>query len=129
MQTEAGALGARGESVASDALVRRGYRIIERNCRSRWGELDLVAYDGDTLVFVEVKARRSPQFGDPAYAVDRRKQTRLIRLAERYLLRRRLGEPPCRFDVVLVEERAVLPPRVEVITNAFDASTGGWRPC
>jgi len=81
-------------------LVRLGYRIIERNCRSRWGELDLVAYDGDTLVFVEVKARRSLEFGEPAYAVDRRKQSRLIRLAERYLSRRRLGEPTCRFDVV-----------------------------
>jgi putative endonuclease len=129
MRSEAGALGARGEHVASDVLVRRGYRIIERNCRSRWGELDLVAYDGDTLVFVEVKARRSSQYGEPAYAVDRRKQTRLIRLAERYLSRRRLGEPPCRFDVVLVEERAMLPPRVEVIANAFDASAGERRPC
>jgi putative endonuclease len=69
-----------------------------------------------------VKARRAPQFGDPAYAVDRRKQARLIRLAERYLSRRRLGEPSCRFDVVLVDERPILPPRVEVVTNAFDAS-------
>jgi putative endonuclease len=122
MRTDSGALGARGEDVASAALTRRGYRIIERNCRSRWGELDLVAYDGETLVFVEVKARRAPQFGDPAYAVDRRKQARLIRLAERYLSRRRLGEPSCRFDVVLVDERPILPPRVEVVTNAFDAS-------
>lgn len=112
----------RGEAVASDALVRRGYRIVERNCRSRWGELDVVAYDGDTLVFVEVKARRAVQFGDPAYAVDRRKQQRIVRLAQRYLARRRLGEPLCRFDIVVIDERAAWTPRVEVITNAFDAS-------
>jgi putative endonuclease len=121
MATEAGALGLRGESVAADVLTRRGYRIVERNCRSRWGELDVVAYDGETLVFVEVKARRAAQFGDPAYAVDRRKQARLVQLAERYLARRRLGEPPCRFDVVLVDERPARAPQVEVITNAFDA--------
>ncbi len=112
----------RGEAAASDALIRRGYRIVERNVRSRWGELDVVAYDGDTLVFVEVKARRSAQFGDPAYAVDREKQRRIVRLAQRYLSRRRLGEPLCRFDIVVVDERAAWTPRVEVITNAFDAS-------
>lgn len=119
---EANTFAQRGEAVASDALVRQGYRIVERNCRSRWGELDVVAYDGDTLVFIEVKARRAMQFGDPAYAVDRRKQRRIVRLAQRYLSRRRLGEPPCRFDIVVVDERATWTPRVEVIANAFDAS-------
>jgi putative endonuclease len=128
MATEAGALGLRGEAVAAEVLTRRGYRIVERNCRSRWGELDVVAYDGETLVFVEVKARRDARFGDLAYAVDRRKQARLIRLAERYLVRRRLGEPPCRFDVVLIDERPARAPQVEVITNAFDAESREWRP-
>jgi putative endonuclease len=128
MATEAGALGLHGETVATEVLIRRGYRIVERNCRSRWGELDVVAYDGETLVFVEVKARRAARFGDPAYAVDRRKQERLIRLAERYLARRRLGEPPCRFDVVLVDERPARAPQVEVIANAFDAGIREWRP-
>ena len=122
MRGEAGAFARRGEAIASDALVRLGYRIVERNCRSRWGELDVVAYDGDTLVFVEVKARRGMQFGDPASAVDGRKQRRIVRLAQRYLSRRRLGEPPCRFDIVVIDERAAWMPRVEVITNAFDAS-------
>ena len=122
MSTDTGAFGAHGEAIASAALARRGYRIVERNYRSRWGELDVVAYDGDTLVFVEVKARRGAQFGDPAFAVDRRKQRRLVRLAQQYLSRRRLGEPLCRFDIVVVDERPEGPPRVEVITNAFDAS-------
>jgi putative endonuclease len=122
MTGEQGAFARRGEAIASDELVRLGYRIVERNCRSRWGELDVVAYDGDTLVFVEVKARRAMRFGDPAYAVDGRKQRRIVRLAQRYLSRRRLGEPPCRFDIVVVDERAAWTPRVEVITNAFDAS-------
>ena len=124
MSTDTGAFGAHGEAVASAALARRGYRIVERNYRSRWGELDVVAYDGDTLVFVEVKARRGAQFGDPAFAVDRRKQRRLVRLAQQYLSRRRLGEPLCRFDIVVVDERSEGPPRVDVITNAFDASCG-----
>jgi putative endonuclease len=96
VSTDTSAFGAHGEAVASAALARRGYRIVERNYRSRWGELDVVAYDGDTLVFVEVKARRGAQFGDPAFAVDRRKQRRLVRLAQQYLSRRRLGEPLCR---------------------------------
>lgn len=122
MANETNTFARRGEAAASDALIRRGYRIVERNCRSRWGELDVVAYDGDTLVFVEVKARRTEQFGDPAYAVDREKQQRIVRLAQRYLSRRRLGEPLCRFDIVVVDERAAWTPRVEVITNAFDAS-------
>lgn len=122
MASEQGAFAQRGEAVASDALLRLGYRIVERNCRSRWGELDVVAYDGDTLVFVEVKARRAVRFGDPAYAVDGRKQRRIVRLAQRYLSRRRLGEPPCRFDIVVIDERSAWTPRVEVITNAFDAT-------
>jgi putative endonuclease len=116
------AFGAHGEAVASAVLARRGYRIVERNCRSRWGELDLVAYDGTTLVFVEVKARRGTRFGEPIYAVDAQKQRRLVRLAQHYLSRRRLGEPLCRFDIVIVDERPEGPPRVEVIINAFDAS-------
>jgi putative endonuclease len=127
MATEAGTFGQRGETVAAEVLTRRGYRIVERNCRSRWGELDVIAYDGETLVFVEVKARRDARFGDLAYAVDRRKQVRLIRLAERYLVRRRLGEPPCRFDVVLIDERPARAPQVEVIINAFDAGSREWR--
>ncbi|MBI3608723.1 MAG: YraN family protein [Nitrospirae bacterium] len=121
MPSETGAFGAHGEAVASTVLAKRGYRIVERNVRSRWGELDMVAYDGTTLVFVEVKARRGARFGEPAYAVDRRKQRRLVRLAQQYLVRRKLGEPLCRFDIVIVDERPD-GPWVEVIPNAFDAS-------
>ena len=121
MPSEAGVFGAHGEAIASMVLAKRGYRIVERNFRSRWGELDVVAYDGATLVFVEVKARRGARFGEPAYAVDRRKQRRLVRLAQQYLVRRKLGEPLCRFDIVVVDERPG-GPWVEVIANAFDAS-------
>ena len=124
MTDERAAFGAYGEAAASKELIRRGYRIVERNCRSRWGELDVVAYDGETLVFVEVKARRGAQFGDPASAVDQRKQQRLVRLAQRYLAHRRLGEPLCRFDIVVVDQRDRGRSRVEIISNAFDASCG-----
>jgi len=81
----------------------------------------VVAYDGTTPVFVEVKARRAAGFGEPPYAVDRGKQRRLVRLAQQYLVRRKLGEPLCRFDIVVVDERPG-GPWVEVIANAFDAS-------
>lgn len=114
--------------MAAQVLARKGYRIVERNYRSRWGELDVVAYDGPTLVFVEVKARRGAQFGEPVYAVDPRKQARLIRLAQHYLMTRRLGEPLCRFDIVVVDERVSGAARVEIIVNAFDASSGPMNP-
>jgi len=96
------ALGVLGEEAAARFLARRGFTILERNLRSRWGELDLVARDGHTVVFVEVKARREGAGDPPQAAVDARKQARLARLALAYLARRRLGEPPCRFDVVAV---------------------------
>lgn len=96
------ALGDRGEEAAARFLAGRGFTILERNLRSRWGELDLVARDGPTVVFVEVKARREGAGDPPQAAVDARKQARLARLALAYLGRRRLGETPCRFDVVAV---------------------------
>ena len=112
--------GKRGEDLACSELERLGYEIVARRYRVRSGELDIVARDGPTLVFVEVKARADREFGDAAEAVTPMKQRKLIGLAEEYLMRHHLQDCPCRFDVVAIHLDAVAP-AIEVIQNAFDA--------
>ncbi|MHB8764523.1 MAG: YraN family protein, partial [Deferrisomatales bacterium] len=91
-----------GEDLAARHLRSLGYRILERNYRCPLGEIDCVAVEGRTLVFLEVKTRRSARYGGPLEAVDRSKRRRLTRLARHYLMEKRLGEVPQRFDVVAV---------------------------
>jgi len=113
-----------GEAVAARFLEGRGWRVVARNVTSRLGEIDLVARDGATLVFVEVKSRGPLALEPPQAAVDGRKQARLARLALQYLARRRLRGVACRFDVVAVTldpEGGV--PRVEHFPNAFAPDT------
>ena len=115
-------LGELGETLACDELRRRGYAILERRYRTRYGEIDIVARHGDVLVFVEVKARAGDAFGTGAEAVTEYKQRRVARMAADFLARRRLHDRPCRFDVVSVAvggERA----RIEVIPGAFYESS------
>jgi putative endonuclease len=88
--------------LAARYLAGLGYRILEQGRRLRAGELDLVALDGRTVVFVEVKTRRATDRGAPADAVDRRKQIRVTRAAAAYLKRHRLLDQPARFDVVAI---------------------------
>src|SRR6516164_1246382 len=109
------------EREAERALAARSYRIIERNFRTREGEVDLIARDGDVLCFVEVKGRASRAFGSPAEAVTLEKQRRITRAAAAYLLRFR-GEPPtCRFDVVGIDAAAADPEsRVTILRGAFE---------
>ena len=95
-------LGQRGERAAERYLRRLGYKIVARRERGPLGELDLVAVDGRTVVFVEVKTRRSHDAGHPAEAVGAEKQRRLTRLALAYLKRHDLLEYTARFDVVAV---------------------------
>src|SRR2546428_9757385 len=87
-------LGAEGERVASRFLEARGYRILERNYRTRRGEIDLIAEDGRMLMFVEVKVRLDDRFGGPAAAITRAKHARLARLAQQYLVLRRGCDRP-----------------------------------
>ncbi|MBI3013814.1 MAG: YraN family protein [Candidatus Tectomicrobia bacterium] len=103
------------------ALARRGYRIVERNYRCRWGEIDIIARDGETLVFVEVKAKRSGDFLPPTFAVTSRKQRTLVKVATDYLIRKKLFQTPCRFDVVSVIWPAGGEPKWEIIAGAFEA--------
>jgi putative endonuclease len=112
-------LGRRGEELA-DAFVRAlGYRIVARNFRCRAGEIDLVALDGDTIVFVEVRSRSGSRLGTPLESVDGRKQGRVARVARYFLAAHGWHERAARFDVVGVRfDRE--PPAVEHVRAAFD---------
>jgi putative endonuclease len=109
-----------GEALAALFLRVKGYRIEARNWRCALGELDIVARQGGTLVFVEVKTRRGASAGRPEEAVTATKQQRLVRLAQAYLLARRTPDAPCRFDVIAVE-RARFGPRIRHLRAAFRA--------
>ena len=97
------ATGNRGEDLAAAFLEKRGWTILGRNVRTARGELDLVARDADTLVFVEVRTRRGNAFGSPEESVTPRKQQKLVELAESYLETQPSANIPCRIDVVVVE--------------------------
>ena len=114
------AFGQVSETEAERFLRRKGYRILARNVRSPGGELDLVAESEGVLVFVEVKGRRTSTYGDAAYAVNERKQARLVRLAASYLSKHRIRDRLCRFDVVLCHGDADSPVAIEHVENAFE---------
>jgi len=115
-------LGQRGERAGARFLRRAGYKIVARGERGRLGEIDLVAVDGRTVVFVEVKTRRSHDAGHPAEAVGPDKQQRLTRLALAYLKRHDLLECRARFDVLAITwPQGTRRPKIEHIRNAFEA--------
>ena len=117
MQTRA--KGAAGEELAANFLTQQGYRILERNYRFERCEIDLVAQDGNELVFVEVKARHSEKFGSPEESVTDEKEERLKKAAEGYLVERGIENQPCRFDVVAITF-AGGKPHIRLIQNVFD---------
>ena len=102
-------MGQRGEKVAQSFLAEKGYKILHVNWRNRKAEIDIIAMDGDTLVFVEVKTRRSNLYGDPENAVNFKKQRRLIHAANAYVSKYRI-ENDARFDIVsvLIEKNATV---------------------
>jgi putative endonuclease len=111
-------LGRRGERAAEKYLRRNGYRIVKRNFRAAGAEIDLVAMDGEVLVFVEVKTRRGLDAGAPEEAVDERKQRQIRRAAEIFATRYREDEIEMRFDIVAIDasgERL----EIELLRNAF----------
>ena len=95
--------GKAGEDLAARFLERNGFKIIDRNYRFERGEIDLIAEEGDELVFVEVKARRSTIFGSPEDAVTEKKQEQVHAIADGYLFEHDIDNRPCRFDVVAIE--------------------------
>jgi putative endonuclease len=112
-------LGSRGEHIAAAYLTDAGLRVLDRNWRCREGELDIVARDGDALVFCEVKTRRGTGFGHPAEAVTPRKQRRLRLLAQRWLAAHDEHAPDLRFDVVGVLVPPAGLPKVKHLPAAF----------
>ena len=111
-------LGLAGEDLAVQTLQKQGYRIIARNYVTPLGEIDVIARQGEFLVFIEVKTRRSPRFGEAREALSPAKQARLQKLAAFYLKQNRLGPVQVRFDVVAIDFTPG-EPRVEIIPGAF----------
>jgi putative endonuclease len=112
--------GKRGEDLACEELQRLGYAILDRRFRTRCGELDIVARDGNVIVFVEVKARSSGNFGAPGESVTWKKRQQLGRMAASYLFVKHLHGAPCRFDVVAVTKNSSDELTVEVLRHAFE---------
>ncbi len=123
MQTVATAqdTGKLGEDLACQALERRGYVILARRYRTRFGEIDIVADEAGTVVFVEVKARRSAEFGTAAESVPGWKQRRLAAMALDYLAWADRLNDRCRFDVVAIDGIGTDRIDLKVIANAFPA--------
>ena len=109
-------LGGEAEQLAAAFLQQQGMKLVTRNYQCRFGEIDLIMRDGKTLVFVEVRLRRNPNFGGAAMSITASKRQKLIRSAEHYLQQQ--GEAPCRFDAILMHSTS--PEGIEWIKNAFD---------
>lgn len=111
-------LGKTGEKLAVTYLKSKGFKILEKNLRTRFGELDIIANDHGTLVFIEVKTRTSSVFGSPIQGINERKKSRLKNLALRYIAEKGLLEQEVRFDVlgILQTGKQI---QIEHIPNAF----------
>jgi putative endonuclease len=108
-----------GERQAADFLKANGYKIIARNYKTKFGEIDIVAKEKETIVFVEVKARHSDRFGGPEAAINRFKQGQISKAALFFLKDNGLLENKARFDIVSIRYREKLP-QINLIRNAFD---------
>jgi putative endonuclease len=112
-------VGLTGEAVALKYLVRKKYQIVETRFRLFRGEIDIIARDGRTLVFVEVKMRTSDAYGRPEESVTPSKQAQIRKVALGYLLLRRLGDVDCRFDVISILQKGASDFAIEHFENAF----------
>ncbi|MDI6726907.1 MAG: YraN family protein, partial [Smithellaceae bacterium] len=113
--------GKEGEDLAVKYLQAAGYRIVKRNFRCRLGEIDIIARDGETLVFVEVKMRTNESHGDPEAAVDRAKQKKISLVSLHYLQTNKIPDQTARYDVVAVQRTGV-GHEIRLIKDAFDLS-------
>ena len=114
-------IGKRGEDTAEKYLKRYGYRIIEKNYKSHSGEIDIIALDGGTIVFVEVKTRRNDEFGPPELSVNAAKRKKIIKSAFHFLAAKRIKDTPCRFDIVAITESSDRKDKkVNLIKDAFE---------
>ncbi len=120
MSERRGTLGRIGEDLAAAHLQKAGYKILARNYRQKCGEIDIIALDRGTLVFVEVKTRKSLSFGLPFEAVTEKKQKQIGRVAQDYLCRNNLFNRPARFDVVSVVIKEGQEPGIQLLVDAFE---------
>lgn len=112
------ATGNKGEVIAMHHLKKLGFEIVGMNYRFRHGEIDIVARDGETLVFCEVKMRMGDQFGEPEYAITQKKQQQIRKTARGYLYEHELSQQDCRFDVVTIRMNKGVH-EINYIRNAF----------
>ncbi|MEJ5305116.1 MAG: YraN family protein [Ignavibacteria bacterium] len=112
-------LGKKGEDIAEELLRSKGYQILKRNFRFGKGEIDIIAKDGDCLVFVEVKSRKNYDFGEPEYSITKSKQKQLKRIAEGYFYVNGINEQLCRFDVITIVGEKEDELKINHIENAF----------
>lgn len=116
-------LGAFGEDMACSYLEQRGYKLLERNFSCKAGELDIIAMEGDTIAFVEVKCRTGVDFGNPSEAVSFYKQSRMVKAALFFMSKHKLFDYMCRFDVIeVLTEGTKENTRINLIKNAFEYS-------
>lgn len=108
-----------GEAIAQKFLIEQNYRIIAANFSSQQGEIDIIAYDADTLVFVEVKNYSFRCYGLPLSAISRSKRANIIHAARTYLYRNNIKNVNCRFDVVTIYRQANGSRQIELLKNAF----------
>jgi putative endonuclease len=106
------------ELLAFDFLRGKGYRIVARQYRQRYGEIDLVGWDGEILAFVEVKYRAHLEHGRPEESVNKRKQRQICRVSKEYRIRHKLHDINYRYDIVSIQG-SLSAPRIKLIKNAF----------
>ena len=112
----------KGEALAGKILKKKGYKILKRNYVSKYGEIDIVAYDRGIICFVEVKTRQSENYGPPELAVTKEKRKRIVRTALNYLMINNIEDTDCRFDVVsILYKEDVSKPDIELLESAFTA--------
>ncbi len=116
-------LGKQGEDLATEFLQKKGLTIIIRNYRQKFGEIDIIARDQETLVFIEVKTRKSLLFGQPFEAVNKKKQAQISMLALDYMTRNKLSDQAARFDVISIVMDTPNAPKIEHLVNCFEASS------
>lgn len=111
--------GVKSESIAVKLLKKKGYKILEQNFRTKLGEIDIIAKDNTTIVFIEVKARKSDRFGKAKWAITPRKQRKMSMVALTYLKNTKQYAAKARFDAVTLDTRFDTT-EIEVIKNAFE---------
>lgn len=116
-------LGAFGEDMACNYLEAHGYKVLERNFSCKAGELDIIAFDGDSIAFIEVKCRTSTSYGNPSEAVSYYKQNRIVKAALFFMTKHKIFDYMCRFDVIeVLTDSTKEGTNINLIKNAFEYS-------